>query len=91
MSEHVTRIEFAINSFHSVVPVPQLVLQPAVLDLQMLHSSHSFRVTECLRDIRMCVQDDWQKTHPAEMKIEWRHFWLLSTTRSNSPIRFLRC
>ena len=72
MSKHVTCVELAINSFHFVVSVLQFLLQPAVPDVQMLHSSYTSLVTKCSCDIRICVQDDWQKTNPEELKIVLR-------------------
>ena len=60
------------NRFHFVVPVPQFLLQPAAPDVRMLHSSCTSLVTKCSCDIRICVQDDWQTTHPAELKIALR-------------------
>ena len=45
-----------------------------VPDVQIFHSSNTSLVTKCSGDIGICVQDSWQKTHPAELKIVLRQF-----------------
>ena len=67
-------LNLRFSSFHTVVPVPELLLQPAVPDVQMFHSSHTSLVAKCPCDICICVQDGWQKIHPAELKIVLRQF-----------------
>ena len=39
VSEHVTRIELSINTFHFEVSLLQFLLQPTMPDIQMFHSS----------------------------------------------------
>ena len=73
VSEHVTRVELSIKSFHFVVPVPQLLLHQQCLTSRCLILPTPL-ATKCPCDICIFVGDDWQKTHPAELKIVLREF-----------------
>ena len=62
VSGRVTHVEFANNSFHFAVPVPQCLLQPALPDVQMLHSSNTSLVTKFSCDISICGLQLWPAT-----------------------------
>ena len=43
VGEHVTRIELAVNTIHSVVSTFQLILQTATSDVKVFHPAHQMR------------------------------------------------
>ena len=58
MSEHVTRIELSVNTFHFEVSLLQFLLQPTMPDIQMFHSSDASLVANSLAqylDFSLCA------------------------------------
>ena len=74
VSEHVTRIELSINTFHFEVSFLQFLLQPTMPDIQMFHSSDASLVAKCSGNIGVSVQDNRKKPHPTELQIVLHQF-----------------
>ena len=69
VSEHVTRIELSVNTFHFEVSLIQFLLQPTMPDIQMFHSSDASLVAKCSGNIGVSVQDNRKKHHSTEFYI----------------------
>ena len=74
VSEHVTRIEFSINTFHLEVSLLQFLLQPTVPHIQMFHSSDASLMAKCSGNICVSMQNNRKKPHPTELLIVLHQF-----------------